>query len=130
MILFNKGNVSPPIPEVTNGVAQTIYNLFAAGLDDTQIHKKGYQPVYIGVVRGEILSLEKKIIQAMQADEVPKTINELKAELYSDLLNVDKVVNDMLIYYPKYDPSRTWQKFFEVFVPPESEPIEGEGEGI
>ncbi len=124
MRLFNKGNTSPPIPKLTSETAQEIYDLFAAGFDDTQIHKRGYHPQHISVVRGEFLGLERKAIQAMQADEVPKTVIALKAKLHSDLLDVDKVVNDVQVYYPSYDPSRTWQAFFEVFVPPKPEPIE------
>lgn len=126
MRLFNKDNPRAPTPELTSETAQIIYDLFASGLDETQIHKRGYNPQHIAAVRGECLSLEKIAIQVMRGDEVPKTANVLKAELHSDLLDVDKVVNDVQTYYPRYDPSRTWQKFVEVFVPPIPEPIEGE----
>ncbi len=125
MSLFDKGNPSPPITELTSEIAQAIYDLFATGLDDTQIHKRGYHPQHIAAVWGECVSLERTAIQAMKwMAEVPKTVDALKAELHSDLLNVDKVVNDVQVYYPNYDPSRTWQQFFEVFVPPKPEPIE------
>ena len=127
-MLFNRDNLPQPPLKLDLVVAQEIYALFAQGMDETQIHTRGHHPRHISVVRGEYKRLELEAIQAMQADEVPKTADTLKAELHSDLLDIDKVVNDVQVYYPNYDPSRTWQSFFEVFVPPKVEPV-GEGLG-
>lgn len=132
-MFFIKGDGKAPIPELTPQTAQTIYGLFKNRLDETQIHAQGYHPIHISVVKGEYLRLEGEAIQLMQGEEVPDSVDILIAGLQSNLLNIGQVVVDLIEFYPTFDTSRTWQQFYEVFVPPpppEPEIDEREFEGI
>jgi len=115
MSLFKKTIASSELPAITAEQAQTIYNRFKEGENETiQFTKYGEEMEYAVQVKTEMEKLEQEVGSKMSGSyegfEV-STKQSLIDSLSSDLLNIETLIDDIVNYYGTYDESRTFTQY-------------------
>lgn len=132
MTLFIKNTEEVEEIVLTSESAQTIYDLFKVGLNETELFTlHGVSFKDSNLVKAEYKLLEAEIISKVKGifeltplipatednEEIPATYyilttkTALIVSLSSDLLNVETVCSDVEDYYKDYEAGRTWGEF-------------------
>jgi hypothetical protein len=118
MALFQKGVASEATKELTKEQTMEIYGLFKSGLDHTQMFTQNG----ISFASSEQVFAEIKRVEAeVQSKMIEGTIKDQASlvESIKSFLDAKTLIDDILIYNPSYDISRTWEMFIESFKAPE-----------
>lgn len=121
-MLFNKSLPWANIVGLAAEKAQEVYNFLALGhsLSEARVLANITMPK-AKEVEVEYKRLESEVLSYMSRDSSPETKEDLIFLISSDLLDVEILVNDVIKYYPFYDPDTPWEDFYAYFNPPPPE---------
>ena len=112
MPLFQTQIINSTIPDLTSEQAQIIYTNFKNGKNFTNQFIEDSIPIeHSKQVWDEITELESIIMNYVYNDEETHSESEVLALLSSDILNINILLNDCIIYNPTYQEGMTFDEF-------------------
>ena len=112
MPLFQTQIINSTIPDLTSEQAQIIYTNFKNNKNYTTQFIEHNVPIeHSKQVWTEITRLETIIMNYVYNDEETHSESEVLALLSSDILNINILLNDCIIYNPTYQEGMTFDEF-------------------